>query len=445
MRVPLHGLGGAQDLPIPLSLAVAGGAAALIVSFCVLALAWTAPRYEPVGPGRRFRRLDVVDSAAFAWALRLLGLLFFGWTAIALLWGPDVAVNPALRVFYVLVWVGLVPLSLAFGPVVKAVSPVRTLHRLLSLVTRSDPARGVVEYPEKLGYWPAALGLFAFVWQELVNPDQVYLDSVRLWLALYAAVLVIGAAVFGDTWFARADPFEVYSSLLAKLSPWGRDTDGRLVVRSPLANLATTEARPGLVAVIAVLLGSTAFDSFRDSLTWARFSQGGFNDWSGLEVGTTTLNLVGLLLGCLLVGVTFTVAARLTALEHVDVKHRDLPRLLAHSLVPIIVGYMVAHYLTYLVEQGQVAIQQLSDPLVRGDDYLGTAGLQVSYWLSDNAAFLAVLKVLAVVVGHLLGVVAAHDRALKLLPRTHNVIGQLAMLVVMVGYTTGGLWLLFSS
>ena len=49
---PAHGLGGAKDLPIPLGLAIAGATAALIVSFCVLALAWRTPRYQDVRPGR---------------------------------------------------------------------------------------------------------------------------------------------------------------------------------------------------------------------------------------------------------------------------------------------------------------------------------------------------------------------------------------------------------
>ena len=51
LLVPLHGLGGAKDLPIPLELAVAGATAALVVSFCVLALAWRTPRYQDAAPG----------------------------------------------------------------------------------------------------------------------------------------------------------------------------------------------------------------------------------------------------------------------------------------------------------------------------------------------------------------------------------------------------------
>jgi hypothetical protein len=113
--------------------------------------------------------------------------------------------------------------------------------------------------------------------------------------------------------------------------------------------------------------------------------------------------------------------------------------------VPIIVGYMVAHYLSYFVEVGQQTLVLLSDPLGRGDDLLGTGDLQVNYWLSTHPTFLAVTKVLAVVTGHVLGVIAAHDRAVKLLPIRHQLTGQLPLLFVMVFYTVGGLYLLFGA
>jgi hypothetical protein len=124
------------------------------------------------------------------------------------------------------------------------------------------------------------------------------------------------------------------------------------------------------------------------------------------------------------------------------VGRRALPGLFAHSLVPIIVGYMTAHYLSYFVEQGQITLIQLSDPMVRGDNYLLTANWSVDYWLSFHPSLLAVLKVLAIVLGHVVGVVVAHDRAIALLPPRHHVVGQLGMLVLMVLYTATGLYLL---
>lgn len=446
LLVPQHAIGGARDLPIPASLAIVGGTAALVVSFCVLILAWRTPRYDGKDAGRPLPAplARVLDSAAFRGSLRAIGFVFALYVGWALVAGPDSPNNPALGVFYILLWVGLVPASLFFGRFFRAISPVRTLNLAFAKLTGADPTQGLYAYPARLGYWPAAIGLFAFVWQELVNPNMSYLATrglwpgVTLWLAVYLGVMMIGAALFGDTWLSRADPFEVYSDLVAKLSVWARTGEGVLVWRSPLANLATLQPRPGLVAVVAVLFGSTAFDSFKDSPRWLSI----VND---LDVNATLLNTLAILAFCLIVGFSFVVATRTTSVDPDRATKSQLPTLLAHSVVPIIIGYITAHYLSYFVEQGQATILYLSDPMVTGQNLLGTANWSLNYWLSFHPTFLACVKVAAVVTGHIVGVVAAHDRALALLPRKHQVTGQLGLLVIMVAYTATGLYLLFGA
>jgi hypothetical protein len=433
-----HGIGGAKDLPIPLELAIAGAVAALVVSFTVLALAWRTPRYDGATTGRPAPDwLDrLTSSTPWRVALRALGFAMFLYVAAAAVFGQDTLVNPFLGVFYVLLWVGIVPLSVLLGPVWKAISPSRTINAVLARVSGSDPEVGMYTYPARLGYWPAAVGLFAFVWFELVYPHSTEVGPVRLWCAVYIGVMLIGGALFGNRFFERADPFEVYSSLVAKLSVWG-ERDGHLVLRSPLANLATVPVAPGLVGVVAVLFGSTAYDSFKEASPWVRFVQ-------STTIPSALIDNLALLTFCVGVGVIFAVACMATGVAP-GTRRSTLPDLFAHSIVPIVVGYIIAHYLTYLVEYGQTTLVQLSDPFSRGDDYLGTADLSVNYWLSFHPDFLARLKVGAVVVGHVLGVIAAHDRAIALLPRRHQLTGQLPLLLAMVLFTVGGLYLLFSA
>ena len=126
-------------------------------------------------------------------------------------------------------------------------------------------------YPEALGYWPAVLGLFAFVWLELASPDPGSLGADTIWLLIYLAVTLAGALVFGDRWCARADPFEVYSVVASRLSPLRRNPDGRIAIGNPFDHLPSLPVRPGTVAVLAVLLGSTAFDSFSAMPQWRNF------------------------------------------------------------------------------------------------------------------------------------------------------------------------------
>lgn len=400
-----HGVGGSTDLPIPFIYAMVGASWALTISFAVLALAWKEPRLQSASavtaPPRRRPWLAVV------------GLLLTAWVLVALFGGPDDASNGGLQAIYILVWVGLVPLALVAGHVWRDLSPWRTLT-----------GRGRWTYPERLGYWPAAVGLFAFVWLELASPDPGDVGAVRLWVALYVVAMITGGLAFGPRWFDRADPFDVYSSIVARLSPIAR---GGRPSRNPLRGLTTLPVGPGLVAVLAVLLGSTAYDSFSASPFWQSKT---------LSDVQHTATLLGF---CLTVGLLFVAAARATGGVSRE-RRRELPGLLAHSLVPIVVGYVFAHYATYLLEKGQVAVFALLDPFGRG--WIGDPS--VSYVLSQHPSLLAALKVTFVVAGHVVAVVAAHDRALVLLPKRHRLSGQLAMLVLMVAYTFTGLYLLFS-
>ena len=439
-----HGIGGSKDLPIPLELTIAGAVAALTVSFTVLAIAWRTPRYDGETTGQPappwLSRL--VGSRAWFLAWRGFGLLAFAYTVMVAVGGLDSLINPFFGIFYVLLWVGFVPASLLFGPTYKAISPVRTINAAFAKLTGGDPDQGVFTYPERLGHWPAAVGLYAFVWLELVYPFATELGPVRLWCAAYVAAMLMGGALFGNKVYEYADPFEVYSTLVSRMSVWGRRRK-ELVVRSPLANLATTPVEPGLVAVTSVLFGSTAFDSFKDSTRWVKFIQGDFVSSHGWA--TTTFTNLGLLCFVLAVALVFTAGTMLTGVGP-DQPRRELPGQFAHSIVPIVIGYVIAHYLTYLLEVGENTIVLMSDPFSTGhSNWFGTANWQVSYFFSYHPTALATLKVVAVVVGHVVGVIAAHDRAIHLLPRKHQLTGQLSLLVAMICFTAGGLYLLFAA
>lgn len=406
-----HGVGGPTDLPIPFLYAMVGASWALTISFAVLALAWKEPKFtdepEPTEPPPRRPWLAVI------------GLLLTAWVLVALYAGPSGAGNGGLGAIYIFVWVGLVPLALVAGHVWRDLSPWRTIQSLLG--------PGLWTYPSRLGYWPAVAGLLAFVWLELASPDPGSVHAVRVWVAAYAAITIAGGIAFGPRWYDRADPFDVYSAVIAKLSPFVRD--GRWAVHNPLRTLPSVPVDAGLVAVLATLLGSTAYDSFSASSFW----QG-----RTLAVWQHSLTLLGF---CAVVAVLFIVAARSTGGVSAG-ERRRLPGRLAHSLVPIVVGYILAHYLTYLVEKGQAVFLALLDPLGRGWEPWGDPA--TSYFLSEHTSALAALKVTFVVAGHVLAVVAAHDKALALLPKGHRLSGQVAMLLLMVAYTFTGLFLLFS-
>ncbi|MGI5218550.1 hypothetical protein [Nocardia sp. CA-290969] len=437
-----HGIGGAADLPIPLSFALIGAAWALTFSFAVLAFAWREPRLDPTAPGKpvpaRIRAL--VDSPlvrAVVAALSVTAAVLI--VAIGVFGPADPAANPVPGVLYVFVWVGVPVISLLAGPVWKVASPVRACHRLLCRLTGRTPATGLFRYPRALGRWPAAAGLFTFVWLELASPDPGSVAAVTVWWAGYLVVTLLGLIAFGTTWAEHADPLEVYSSLLGRLSPLGRGREGALVFRSPLENLAGTPVGRGSVAVAATLLGSTAFDSF-SLFAWWR----GLLADAGDGLTRTLLNTAGLFVFIAVVGVSFRLAAAATG-GLTRTERRRLPTRLAYTLTPIIAGYVLAHYLSFLAEKGQATVILFADPFGVGWNLFGLAGREVAYVLSAHPAVLGTIKVAAVVAGHILGVAAVHDRCLRLLPPAHRLTGQLALMLLMVGYTFTGLYLLFDA
>jgi hypothetical protein len=439
-----HGVGGRSDLPVPLWLAQYGAATALVISFVVLITFWRTPRLEPgaAGDGRPLpawlQRL--VDARATRAGLRALGLLLAAATVVAAALGPNSsAVNPAPTWIYVWFWVGLVPASILFGPVWRLLNPLRTLSAGLARLARDPEPRPM---PPWLGYWPAAAGLVVFAWLELVYLYRDEPFTLLVFFILYGTVQLWAGFLYGQDWYARGDPFEVYSSLLGTLSPFGRRADGRLVLRNPLAGLAALKPEAGLVAVVCVLLGSTAFDGLSRTQGWNNL----IIDAGPLR--NALLGTVGLLAMIAVVAGTFTLATRASQQFRRVARGEELgdrlDRRFVHSLVPILIGYTVAHYFSLFVFQGQAGYILASDPFGKGWDLFGTADWKINLLLVSTTA-IALVQVCSIVTGHVLGVVVAHDRAVVTFRGRNTLRGQYLLLVTMVFYTLGGIALLLGT
>lgn len=434
-----HGVAVRADLPLPFALVLIGSALVLLLSFVALGSLWTEPRLRGREAGRPLPPAvaGVLEAPELAWGLRVLGLLVAGYVAVALFLGPDDDANPAAGALYVLLWVGVVGFASALlGPVWRALNPLRSLHLLASRAIRRDPHAGLLRYSSRLGRWPAAVTLTSFAWLELAAPNRASVPVLQTFLVAYAVMVLGGAVMFGSTWFAHADGFEVASTLFGHLSVVGRRGDGVLVLRSPLDGVAGIRGEAGLAAVVSVLLGSTFYDGVSGTTAWIRFAQGG-------ALPRVLVDSVGLLLTIGAVGAVWTAATVASGRLARYPSRRTLPGSFAHSVVPIALGYLVAHYWSLLVVGGQLTLHRLSDPLVNGSDLLGTGGESISYaWVQPS--LVAALQVASIVTGHLVGVVLAHDRSVALFKRRRAVVGQLPVVAAMVAFTVTGLVLLFS-
>ena len=432
MTTLAHGVGSRTDLPIPLGLALYGAGAAILVTFAVLLLFWRTPRLGGPSSGRPLPAgvQRVVDSAALRRTLQAMALaVAVGVIAVAVAGPAETSRNLAPWALYVTFWVGLVPVSLLLGPVWRVVNPLRLLHRGLRLLLPTAP--GATRLPA-LGLWPATVSLTVFLWLELVFPGRTEPAAVAVFLVGYAVVHLFLALWFGEEWFARGDGFEVYSTLIARLSPWARRDDGRLVLRNPLSHANAAPAEPGLAAVVVVLLGSTAFDGLSRTVFW----QTGPGAADDVVSGT-----LGLLAMIVLVAVLYVVGARLSG-RLAGQPAAVQPRRYAGTVVPIALGYTVAHYFSLLLLDGQTTWILASNPFgVAGVDLFGTYGNVVDLTAVGSDA-IALVQVGAIVAGHVVGVTLAHERAL-LSARRARASDQLPLVIVMVLFTFGGLGLLF--
>lgn len=428
-----HGIGGRSDLPLPLWQVTYGAAIVLVVSFLALGLLWREPRIETAGDGTPLPTgvARVLRGLTVPGRVLALGALATVWASAAF-GNTDPTDNLAPVAIYVVFWVGGMLVSALVGDAWGAINPLDTLGRGV----RALAARlGVEERPCRFGHRPAAVLLAAFLWLELVYHDPSSPRVLALALAVYVAVVLAGAAIWGRPWLREGDAFAAFFGLLAAMSPLSRSDDGRLRARVPFRGLASIRVLPGTAALVLVALGGTGFDGLSRTAFWGNLV-GSRTGWAATAVGT-----LGLVWAIGAVAIIFLGAMR-GAARVLDKASADLVVAFVHSIVPIAFAYAVAHYFSLLVFEGQSAIALISDPLGRDWDLFGTAARKIDYFII-SAGTIAYVQTLAIVVGHVVGVVIAHDRAVATIPSRLVAPSQYPLLGAMVAFTVGGLFLLF--
>ncbi|MDP8910528.1 MAG: fenitrothion hydrolase [Actinomycetota bacterium] len=448
-----HGFGTVPDLPVPRWLFYYGGGAAVVVSFVALGALWHTPRLESQAAGRPLR--EVLQRLVLSPVLSVLlgavgvGLLIVVFAA-ALLGSPSPIDNLAPTFVYVIFWLGLVPVVVLLGNVWAVLNPWRaTADAYVWIASRAGgKVEPVTSYPEHLGRRPAAVLLLSFAILELAYTDPANPRALAVAILLYSYVTWAGMALFGRrAWLENGEAFNVYFDLLARMSPFATRERARggkeIVVRTPLAGLSVGDARPGTLAFVAVMLGSVGFDGFSRTTLWQSWRSdllAGLSPGPAGDLASVALNAVGLVALVALVALAYVAAASGARVAAHD--GRSLVDDFLLSLVPIALAYSVAHYFSLLVLQGQLLIPLASDPLGHGWDLFGTADYRARLTLLSPSVTWYV-QVGALVVGHVLALVLAHDRAVTIFRTARLALrAQYATLALMVLYTVGGLWLL---
>jgi hypothetical protein len=452
-----HALVARKDLPVPAWLFAWAASIVLIVSFFALSVGWRTPRFEkdrwrPADAGLSRVLLSVPAQVVYG----LIGVFLLVVAIYAGLHGTEAPDrNFALTFLYVTTWLGFPLFSVVFGDVFRPFNPWRAAGRAaggaFTALAGQRPAH--LRYPERLGRWPAAIGLMAVVWLEIVYGASggvaVGLDPHAAALAalFYTIYTLAMMALFGvEQWCRTGEVFSVYFGMFGQLGCFGVK-EGRLGVRRPLATATRWATVPGSAAVVIASIATTSFDgaqegAFKSALesTFNRLVDAGLGLTSALRA-TDTIFMALTFCG---VGLVYLIGVKGMASVPGAPSFRKLRVGFAHTLIPIAFAYLVAHYFSLFVFQEQAQFTYLlSDPLGTGTTNLfGTASAGVDYRLL-SANVIWYVQVGALVVGHVTGLTLAHDRAIVYWGDYRQAArSQYWMLAVMVAFTCFGLYLL---
>ena len=457
-----HAIGGTFQLPVPLWLFLAGAGAAVAASFVVVTLA------SGDGPAAeyRMRTLPAGLAAVARTGLRVLGLAWwYGAIAAGILVG-DITPLPAV-LLWIGIWVGLPIVAVLAGNPWPSLSPFRTTYAALEWVAARigrDPLDLGVRYPRGLARWPAVALLGAGLWAELILPGRGVAGTVAALMIGYTLLTLGGMLAFGPVaWLRNAELFEVELGWFGRIGPLARrsrtaalcaeceeacdpercldcpecataaEDDERRPELRPWITGLTEVGRPGWsdVAFIVLALAGVTYDGLRETWGGTVLFQAIYPAVSGVlgPASAATFLLVDTLqLGVVLA--TFLAAFVLVMLGIRALgpgKSAPLGALAgryAVTLLPIAAGYVIAHYLT-LVIQGVVWLPSLLvDPLMGVAPQLDAIPVVAVWYLS----------VAAIVGGHIAGIALAHRLALADAPGRATVAG-LPMVALMIGYT----------
>ncbi len=465
-----HALGGVFTLPVPLGLYLIAAGATVAVSFVVAVVL-----VRPAGQVAAYpaRPLSPALAGTALRALQVLGVVWwFGTIALGLVVDP-ISPFPAV-LFWIGIWVGLPITCVLIGNPWPALSPFRTVFAGLERGARAigfDRLDAGLRYPAMLGRWPATILLAAGVWAELILPDRTAPTTIAALLGGYTLLTLLGMILFGRiAWLRNAELFEVYLGWLGRVGPIGRrvveprtcegcsdECDPSHCVDCPECAVAAEpgerqpELRPwfaGLTEVghagwsdaafLLLVLAAVTYDGLQET---APFGSAMNVLFPALLPIIGALNTVLAVQSILLAGLwsaffgVFVLASWVTLRMHDP--DREPARLgsvvgaYATTLLPIAGGYLIAHYLT-LVIQGVAWIPILvADPL-------STVAPPLD-WMPISAVWY--LSVGAIVLGHVAAVVLAHRRALRDSAR-RPILAGLPLVMLMIGYTVLSLWII---
>ena len=452
-----HAFGNRYDLPIPLGIFIWSAGAAVLLSFIVMARFYrhrraikSSAQINICGlPGLRWLCSDLLRN--------LLGLLSVAIFALVLATGffgnSDPLKNFTPTFIWIVWWVGMVFISALVGNLWALVNPWSILFIWISnLFSNRGP---ILQYPPKLGHWPAVGLLFVFAWIELVYEQGENPNILAILIVIYSAVTWVGMFLFGcGAWLKHGEIFTLVFSLFSRFAPTvGRS--GQWYLRPPAVGLI--DDRPNSISAICfvlLLLTTVTYDGVLETPMWAglldkavesQYQLGSLLENRDGRLGDiSVIKIIALVaMPCIFV-VVYGVFCHAIAMfgSGGRIPTRDIAGYFVLSLIPIAIAYHLSHYLSYLLITGQQIIPLVSDPFGYGWDLLGTSDYKLNIGIL-NAKIVWYVAVFAIIVGHVIAVYLSHLTALWVFEdRSAALRSQIPMMVLMIAYTMISLWIL---
>jgi len=344
--------------------------------------------------------------------------------------------NPLPLLIWSIWWITVPVLSALFGNIWSVLNPWSGLLSFLPLRPPFQPPKT---------YLPAVfiLLLFSlFVLADIAPDDPDRLAWITLGYWIFTALML---ALFGPAWLKRGEPFSIFFAQMAKLSPFSL-TQRQLSLSVPGTRLIKTPIPLSLAFLLIVALGAGSFDGLNETFWW--LAQININPLEFPGRSAVALpNSFGLIGGILLLGLVFAGTIWIgLALTGTNDAFKELFPKLTLSLIPIALGYHIAHYLTSFMVGSQYALKAMSDPMGTGADILGLGQFYVTtsfFNIPETVETIWLTQAGAIVIGHILAVLIAHGIALDTL-KSHKkaTLSQLPVAAFMLAYTFFGLWIL---
>lgn len=451
-------------LPIPFWIYVYSCMAVLVISFAAsgyfLATPAAGAASLSVGAGAMGFSGTVGKSTRLVLRGGAVGLLLLSITA-GLIGTKDPVANISMTLFWVVFLLGFAYSTAIIGDVFALVNPWDSILDICE-GCGLDLSKARLSYPAPLGYLPALCCYIALIWIELFTESRPFVLSVAL--LAYSFIVLVGAWLFGRaTWLRYGEFFGVFFRLIGSMAPVayfrapGRN-EWQWRLRPPFSGMADVQKEHlSLLLFVLFMLSSTTYDGLHDTQVWLDiywkhllhiieplWGTDDLREKSRLIIKWHSVyQRSGLiLLLALYTGIYLSVIAAAKKMVGTKIAVHELALRFACSLVPIAFVYNVTHYFTFLVAQIRALPWLISDPFGFGWNLLHLRPPPVDWGLLDMGLIWH-MQVALILAGHLVSVCMAHMISLRIFSsRRQALLSQLPMLLLMIVYTSIGLWIL---